>query len=137
MRTGRCYCGQVQYEADAEPFHETICHCADCRRIVGAASVAWFTVPRASLRWIAGKPANVRSSAKAIRRFCGACGTSLSFESDETPDEIDITTASLDDPEAVPPKDHTRTASRLAWDVICDGLPAYSGTRQEGHPAAA
>jgi hypothetical protein len=41
MLTGGCYCGAVRYETDGEPFHETICHCADCRRIVGAASVAW------------------------------------------------------------------------------------------------
>ncbi len=129
MLTGGCFCGQVRYEADAEPFYETICHCTDCRRIVGAASVAWFTVPRASLHWVRGEPANVRSSAKAVRRFCGTCGTSLSFESDETPDEIDVTTASLDDPEAVPPRDHTQAATRLSWVRLADGLPAYPDHR--------
>ena len=128
------YSKRLSYKADAEPFYKTICHCTDCRRIVGAGSVAWFTVPRASLHWTGGEPANVRSSAKAVRRFCGTCGTSLSFESDETPDEIDVTTASLDEADAVPPKDHTRTASRFAWDIICDGLPVYSGTRRDGPP---
>ena len=123
MLTGGCYCGQVRYETGAEPYHETICHCADCRRIVGAPSVAWFTVPRTSLRWTGRPPASVRSSPKAVRQFCGTCGTSLSYEGDATPDEIDVTTASLDDPNAVPPKDHTHTASKLSWDIICDGLP--------------
>jgi len=129
MLTGGCYCGECRYEA-AEPFHETICHCADCRRIVGAASVAWFTVPRATFRWTAGSPVSFRSSARAIRWFCGTCGTSLSFEGDNTPSEIDVTTASLDDPDAVPPKDHTHAGSGLVWDRICDGLPAYHGTRE-------
>jgi hypothetical protein len=129
MLSGGCYCGKVRYEA-AEPRHETICHCADCRRIVGVASIAWFTVPRAAFRWTAGEPASFRSSSKAMRRFCGTCGTSLTFESEDTPGEIDITTASLDDPNAVPPKDHTHTGSRLVWDEICDGLPVYKGTRE-------
>src|SRR5918993_3931867 len=130
MLSGGCYCGKVRYEAAAEPFHETICHCADCRRIVGAASVAWFTVPRAAFRWTAGEPASFRSSAKATRRFCGTCGTSLTYEGETTPGEIDITTATLDDPDAVPPKDHTHTGSSLVWDQICDGLPAYKGARE-------
>ena len=129
MLSGGCYCGKVRYEAAAEPFHETICHCADCRRIVGAASVAWFTVPRAAFRWTAGEPASFRSSAKATRRFCGTCGTSLTYEGETTPSDIDITTASLDDPDAVPPKDHTHAGSRLGWDKICDGLPAYTRLR--------
>ena len=100
MLTGGCYCGAVRYETDGEPFHETICHCADCRRIVGAASVAWFTVPRATLRFTRQEPASVRSSPAVMRRFCGACGTSLTYANDGAPDEIDVTTASLDDAEA-------------------------------------
>ncbi len=130
MLSGGCYCGKVRYQAAAQPFDETICHCADCRRIVGAAAVAWFTVPRAAFRWSAGEPVSFRSSAKATRRFCGACGTSLTCEDVNAPDEIDITTATLDDPNAVPPKDHTRTGSRLAWEKICDGLPAYREARE-------
>ncbi|WP_407521402.1 GFA family protein [Methylobacterium oryzisoli] len=129
MLRGGCHCGAVRYEADAAPFHATICHCADCRRIVGAASVAWFSVPRAALRWTAGAPKPVRSSARATRTFCGTCGTSLTYESDAAPDEIDVTTASLDEPERVPPRDHTFLAERLAWDVVADGLPTFARTR--------
>jgi hypothetical protein len=77
-----------------------------------------------------GEPASIRSSAKATRRFCGQCGTSLTFEGEDAPSEIDITTASLDDPNAVPPKDHTRAGSRLVWDKICDGLPSYNEARE-------
>jgi hypothetical protein len=129
MLRGGCHCGAVRYEAEAEPFHETVCHCADCRRSVGAASVAWFSVPRAALCWTAGEPRSVRSSPRVTRRFCGACGTSLTYESDEAPGEVDVTTASLDEPADVPPRDHTYMAERLAWDVVGDGLPAFPRTR--------
>lgn len=129
MLSGGCYCGQVRYEAEAQPFQETVCHCADCRRIVGAASVAWFTVPLAAFRFTAGEPSNFRSSAHATRRFCGVCGTSLTFERDDLSDEIDVTIASLDDPDAVPPKDHTHAAGKLSWTALRDGLPVFLGAR--------
>ena len=49
----------------------------------------------------------------------------LTFERDEYPDEIDVTTASLDDPEAMPPRDQTHTKTRLRWVCLADGLPTY------------
>lgn len=132
MLTGGCYCGQVRYEAEGAPFHETICHCADCRRVAGAPAVAWFSVPAAGLRFVAAKPRRFRSSAHATRSFCPNCGTSLTFQSDSLPDEIDITTASLDQPEMLPPRDHTHAAGRLPWLRLADGLPRYATTREDG-----
>ena len=127
MLAGGCLCGAVRYEAAAAPFHETVCHCADCRRAVGAASVAWFTVPRASFHWMRGTAAAYESSPGVTRSFCAACGTSLTYEA--APDELDVTTCSLDDPAAVPPRDHTHVAARLPWDALCDGLPVHSHKR--------
>ncbi len=129
MLAGGCLCGAVRYEAAAAPFHETLCHCADCRRAVGASPVAWFTVPAASLRWVAGAPSAYASSPGVLRRFCGTCGTSLTFEA--VPGEVDVTGCSLDDPDVAAPRDHTWTASRVAWDMVCDGLPAFPRTRRE------
>ena len=91
--------------------------------------VAWFSVPRAEYRVVSGAPTRFASSAKAARTFCPRCGTPLTFEGDEHPDEIDITTASLDDPEAMPPRDHTRTATKLSWVRLADALPAYPELR--------
>jgi hypothetical protein len=56
----------------------------------------------------------------------------LTYESDGAPDEIDVTTASLDDAEAWPPKDHTRVRGKLRWEAVCDGLPAFEGVRPKG-----
>jgi hypothetical protein len=91
--------------------------------------VAWFTVPRSTYRLVAGEPKQYISSPGVTRTFCPRCGTSLTFETDEFPDEIDVTTASLDDPEAMPPDDHTRTATQLRWVRLADGLPAYPDRR--------
>ncbi|HEX4768731.1 MAG TPA: GFA family protein [Lichenihabitans sp.] len=117
-RIGGCFCGKVRYEAQGTPFHETLCHCTDCRRAAGAPAIAWFSVGRAEFRFTAGEPRVFRSSDRAIRRFCPDCGTQLTFEADALPDEVDVTAASLDEPNEVPPRDHSHAGSRVAWDEL-------------------
>ncbi len=129
MLRGGCFCGTIRYETEGQSFHETICHCVDCRRAVGAVSVAWFTIPKTSFHITVGVPTSFRSGAEVTRRFCGTCGTSLTYEHDALPDEIDVITASLDDLDTTPPKDHVHAASRPAWVVLSDGLPIYPGSR--------
>jgi hypothetical protein len=131
MLKGGCFCGALRYEAHGTPFHETSCHCSICRRTTGAPFVTWFSVPRAAFRWARGEPVRFASTAHGTRSFCGRCGTQVLFESTTAPDELDVTAGSLDDPESIPPKDHSRTSSRLAWIKLADGLPEYSEGRSE------
>jgi len=126
---GGCYCGKLRYEATGVPFHRTNCHCSICRRTTGAPFVTWFSVKRSEFRIVAGEPARFRSSRAGTRSFCSTCGTQLTFVSDDYPDEIDVTTCSLDDPEALPPHDHTHTSSRLPWIRLADGLPEFLEAR--------
>lgn len=132
MLKGGCFCGRVRYEAAGAPTHETSCHCSICRRASGAAFVTWFTVPRSSFRFVSGEPARFKSTAKAVRSFCPECGTQLTFEHEDFADEIDVTTCSLDNPEALPPRDHTWTRSKLSWIELADALPQYGKRRDEG-----
>ncbi|MBI0433031.1 GFA family protein [Roseomonas sp. KE0001] len=132
MLTGGCLCGAIRYEAGGTPFHATLCHCASCRRAAGAPVVAWFSVARRDFRCTTGRLGLFESSPGVWRGFCAACGTSLTYRHDDLPDEIDITIASLDDPGALPPADHTQAAERLPWLPLCDGRPAYPGGRSEG-----
>lgn len=129
--TGGCYCGAVRYEATGAPFHRTTCHCSICRRMSGAPMVTWFSVKRSAFRIVTGEPTRFRSTRIGTRSFCPACGTQLTFADDNYPDEIDVTTCSLDDPEALPPHDHTRTSSRLSWVRLADGLPEFSEARPD------
>ena len=127
MLTGGCFCGHVRYEAGGKPFHPTICHCAMCRRVAGAPMVAWFSVPRTEYRVIAGEPTRFASSDRAMRSFCPP----LTFEAHYAPAEIDITIMSLDDPEAMPPRDHSHGAARLSWVRLADGLPVFRVSRAD------
>ncbi len=129
MLTGGCLCGATRYEADGAPYHATNCHCSMCRRAAGAAYVSWFSVRRADFRFTQAQPAAYRSSDHATRRFCATCGTPLTFETTRHPDEIDVTTCSLDDPGALPPHDQVETATRLAWVSLEPALPAWPHAR--------
>jgi hypothetical protein len=55
----------------------------------------------------------------------------LTFEHDDFPEEVDVTICSLDNPEAVLPKAHIWTSSRLTWIKLTDGLPSYHESRPE------
>ena len=73
---------------------------------LGSASRRLGHVPRHGFSWIAGTPGTYASSARAKRQFCAACGSYLIFRSEDSPAEVSINTASLDDPDAFPPTMH-------------------------------
>lgn len=128
MLKGRCFCGAVRYESAASPSEETACHCSICRRTTGAPFVAWFTVPLSSLT-ISGETTTFQSSPTASRSFCPKCGTQIMFQSSHHPESVDLTTCSLEDPEQVPPIDHTFDGSRLGWVKLADELPVFPKAR--------
>ena len=131
MLKGGCFCGKVRYETDDMPTQATACHCSICRRTSAAPLVAWFTVTSGSFRFVSGQPTTFHSSEHATRTFCPSCGTPLTFQSAHYPNEVDVTTCSLDDPEQVPPRSHTWRASGLSWMKVADGIPAYPEKRPE------
>lgn len=126
---GGCLCGAVRYEARGAGFHATLCHCASCWRASGAPVVAWVTFPASGFRFSRGEPRRFRSSAQVERTFCGACGTPLTYRHDTLPDEVDVTTATLDDPAAHPPDDQTWTSERIAWIDDAFGRPGFPRSR--------
>jgi ribosomal protein S18 acetylase RimI-like enzyme len=138
MLTGGCLCGDVRYYVVGPVSAETNCHCNTCRRSSGAPFVSWFSVPADAIVFAAGEGieapisegAEFASSERGRRRFCPRCGTALTFRSTESPDEIDVTTASLDDPAALPPRDHTWAEDALPWVELGD-LRAFPKGRHD------
>ena len=127
--SGGCLCGAVRYEASGEPYHCGYCHCVTCRRASGAPVVAWFSVKLADFRLVQGELKRFVSSDHGERRFCADCGSQLLFDDYRYRDEIDITTASLDDPGPVRPQFHLYDRSRIEWVRFGDGLPNHAETR--------
>jgi GNAT superfamily N-acetyltransferase len=122
---GRCFCGAIRYRAASRPSEVSYCHCSICRRTSGAPMVAWATFARDALTFVSGTPAELRSSDTAVRTFCSACGTALTFRELARPRLIDVTVCSLEHPDAIAPTEHIWTSSQLPWLNVEDDLPRF------------
>jgi hypothetical protein len=63
----------------------------------------------------AGEVAKYHSDTDATWSFCRHCGTTLTYENEDRPGEVDIAVGSLDDSEAFPPKKDVWTSEKLSW----------------------
>jgi hypothetical protein len=126
IHSGGCQCGAIRYEVSGAPQHVALCHCRDCRRSAGAPMVAWAAFAEGDFRVTKGAPTTFNSSGKAMRSFCAACGTGLYYTNAEfLPGIIDIQSATLDDPGAMPAQVHIQTAERIGWMETAHQLPAF------------
>jgi hypothetical protein len=105
----------VKFQATGPVMSQANCHCDNCRRAAGAQAVAWITVHSSQFEFTSGEPKRYRTDTAAYRTFCGDCGTSLTYENDSRPNEIDITTGSLDDPESFAPTKDVFADEKLSW----------------------
>jgi hypothetical protein len=108
--TGGCYCGEVRFSASPRgPYSNklSLWTAGEPPEL----AVAWIIVQRSQFQFVKGTPRQYRTETGARRTFCSHCGTSLTYE----PDEIDITTGSLDHPKDFPPTKDVYPEERLPW----------------------
>jgi hypothetical protein len=122
---GGCLCGVVRYRVKGTPMASVICHCTSCRKAAGAPSVAWVTFPAAQFEWTRGEPRSHRSSTPVLRTFCDRCGTPLTYAHASRPQEIDLTTLSLDDPTLFPPRQEVWMQERVVWEAANPALRPF------------
>ena len=127
LHHGGCHCGALRYRFRAPLRDIAHCHCSVCRRTTGGILTTWITVPLASFQWLAGTPVEYASSASCRRYFCGRCGAQLSLFTDLSPDTLDITIATLDQPEQAPADRHIWVQDRLPWLQLDGQLPEEEG----------
>ncbi len=83
---GRCHCGYVSFEAEADPETTTICNCTDCQTMSGAPLRAVIMTQPGTFVLLSGQPTEYRKTADsgAIRvlGFCPRCGSAIYSTSD-------------------------------------------------------
>jgi hypothetical protein len=126
MSEGGCLCGAIRYRISGSPTSSVVCHCTSCRRASGAPMVAWLTVDRGRFELLEGTPVVYHSSPGVTRQFCGRCGTALTYAN--SGDSIDITTASLDEPDAFPPTADVWLEDKLAWQPTDSEIGKFIGS---------
>lgn len=122
--TGGCLCGAIRYHASDPPMWASYCHCGMCRKVSGAPYMGFVQFSEETFKWLRGRSAVYQSSEGVTRRFCGSCGSSLTFEADGM---LFLSLGSLDFPEQVVVERHCYAARRLPGVGFADGLPRYPG----------
>ena len=115
----------MRYAVHGEPTGSVICHCRSCQRASSAPRLAFIGVPAGSFVLTSGVPVEYVSSPGVTRTFCGRCGSPLTYRRNDEPGGLDVTTMSLDDPDAVPPTHHSWLEDAVCWDRLGGDLPTY------------
>jgi len=100
-----------------------------CRRAHGAAFVTWVVIERRHFAVLSGADRLIHyaSSPGAVRSFCGACGSSLFFESTQFAGQVHVVLANIDGAIDRPPEMHVFFSDRADWVRITDDLPRLGG----------
>ncbi|MBK5010139.1 GFA family protein [Pseudomonas sp. S60] len=129
MTEGGCHCGALRYRLEGDLSDVAHCHCSICRRVSGGLVVTWVTLPRSGFSWLQGVPSCYVAPASCSRYFCGRCGAHLALVTSHSPDTVDVTVATLEQPERVRANRHIWVGSRVPWLHLDEHLPAEFGER--------
>ena len=121
--TGRCLCGAVRYQTEAEAEWTWYCHCESCRRHTGAPVAMYVGFPEDKIEWLAGERALYEHTPGIFRGYCRDCGTPLTYEGLWRGKEIfEVHISTLDEPDKFPPSRHCFYNERIAWFDTSDDL---------------
>jgi hypothetical protein len=98
-----------------------------------ATYIVWVVVNRGDFALDSGQPMEFSSSPPVVRSFCGRCGTPLTYRHGESPDTIDVTTATLDIPDAFPPSREIWLEHKIVWENPDGLLEHFCRSMRDGH----
>ena len=125
MIRGSCHCGTVRFEID-QVRALTHCHCANCRKLTGAAFASYAHVEAEKFRFVAGEDMTVsyESAPGSFRHRCKVCGCLTPGRAPYLT-TVSVPAGLLDDDPVARPRLHVFTSSRAPWWTIADDLPQY------------
>lgn len=121
LHTGGCRCGAIRFEASADPFYASYCHCSDCRRASGAPVAAFvgFLVRDVTFRG----DVSTYGEHPIKRSFCATCGAPIAYRDARIADQVFFMLGAMDHPERYPPTVHGYVSEQLPFVHMDDRLP--------------
>jgi hypothetical protein len=123
---GGCHCGKIGYEAEINPDHVIICHCADCQTVSGAPCRANVPVKTENFK-LRGQPKTYVKTADSGNRialaFCADCGSALYSGKLENPVVFNLRLGAVKQRAQLPPKAQYWCRSAMPWVMDISRLP--------------
>ena len=121
--SGGCFCKGIRFSLSGPMKAMAHCHCESCRKATSSPFTTWFTVEKQHVTFSGSQPTVYHSSPGVTRTFCPRCGSPLSYETVERPDDIDLYAGSLDDHHSFKPIKHVFWSEHVPWVKLGDDLP--------------
>src|SRR5215470_12330195 len=139
---GRCHCGFIAYEAEADPEMTGICHCTDCQTLSGSAFRSVVPSRQGSFKLRSGEPKiyvkTAESGTKRQQAFCPHCGTPIySTTVDHRPKVHSIRVGTLRQRNEFAPKLQYWFRSAQHWTDDLSSIPKNEKQRQFDLPSFA
>lgn len=125
VREGGCLCGAVRYRVDMTHAKHSTCHCRHCQKTHGAPFGVFTNVPVAAFTWLSRPQGEAHASSRAVRRFCKGCGTPMTWEAPEYPDQQSFSSTTLDEPGGLTVAYELYTSRRLPFIAPIAGARQY------------
>jgi len=123
--SGHCLCRSVRFHVSGPVIRAGHCHCESCRRATSSPVTTFFSVARKDVVFDGDTLRHYASSPGVSRGFCIACGSPMSYETAERPDDIDLYVGALEDASGVEVTRHWFWSERVAWLACDDDLPKH------------
>ena len=128
---GKCHCGFITIEGEADPEKVTVCHCTDCQ--TGTGSAFRNSVPVAGNTFkMTGQPTGyVKTTADSgkprLQTFCPQCGTPIysTTVGDGIQPSYTVRVEILRQRDQLPPKRQQWMRSARPWTTELGALPKH------------
>lgn len=117
---GRCHCGYVTFEAEANPETTTICNCTDCQTLSGAPLRAIIITNPGTFVLLSGK-LTIR-----LQAFCPHCGTAIyATSTGDEPKAYNVRLGALRQRNELMPRRQIFVRSQQPWVNDLNSIPKF------------
>ena len=126
--TGKCYCGEINFEFDAPVHSQILCHCRECRYLSGGEPNASIIVSEYKFRITKGKLKTFSRNdldTPRIRYFCANCGTHICVKSPPRPGMLVLKVGTLDNHSWFSPQSAIYCIDKQPFHIIPKDIPIF------------
>jgi hypothetical protein len=127
---GSCHCGDVTFEAEADPETTTICNCTDCQIMSGAPLRAVIITRPGTFVLLSGKPTEYRKTADSgnvrVQAFCPHCGTAIyATSTGDEPKAYNVRLGAVRQRNELLPRRQIFVCSQQSWVHGLNSIPKF------------